>query len=158
MSRPLKCSVIIPTYNRAPLLSHTLESLVRQSLPADEFEVLVVDDGSSDETSVMVEGFSTRLNLRYFFQEDEGWRTARARNVGIANAAADVCVFLDSGLLAHSGCLAAHVSSHEESPVPLAICGYVYGFNVDNQDADVIAKAIRSEEHTSELQSLRHLV
>jgi glycosyltransferase involved in cell wall biosynthesis len=142
MSRPLKCSVIIPTYNRAPLLSHTLESLVRQSLPADEFEVLVVDDGSSDETSVMVEGFSTRLNLRYFFQEDEGWRTARARNVGIANAAADVCVFLDSGLLAHSGCLAAHVSSHEESPVPLAVCGYVYGFNVDNQDADVIAKTI----------------
>ena len=51
MSRPLKCSVIIPTYNRALLLSHTLESLTRQSLPGDEFEVLVIDDGSSDETS-----------------------------------------------------------------------------------------------------------
>src|ERR1700677_2333340 len=142
MSRPLKCSVIIPTYNRALLLSHTLDSLTRQSLPADEFEVLVVDDGSSDETSVVVEGYSTRLNLRYFFREDEGWRIARARNVGIANAAADVCVLLDSGLLAHSGCLAAHVASHEESPVPVAVCGYVYGFNVGNEDGDAIAKAI----------------
>jgi glycosyltransferase involved in cell wall biosynthesis len=142
MSRPLKCSVIIPTYNRAFLLRQTLESLARQSLPADQFEVLVVDDGSSDETSVMVEGFNTRLNLRYFFQEDEGVRIAKARNVGIANAAADVCVFLDSGLLAASGCLAAHVSSHEESRVPVAVCGYVYGFNVDNGDADAIAKAI----------------
>ena len=142
MSRPLKCSVIVPTYNRALLLSHTLDSLTRQSLPAEEFEVLVVDDGSSDETSVVVEGYSTRLNLRYFFREDEGWRIARARNVGIANAAADVCVLLDSGLLAHSGCLAAHVASHEESPVPVAVCGYVYGFNVGNEDGDAIAKAI----------------
>jgi glycosyltransferase involved in cell wall biosynthesis len=142
MSTPLKCSVIIPTYNRAFLLSQTLESLTRQSLPADEFEVLVVDDGSSDETPIVAEGYSTRLNLRYFFQEDEGLRVARARNVGIANAAADICVFLDSGLLAHSGCLAAHVSSHEESPVPVAVCGYVYGFNVGNQDADTITAAI----------------
>jgi len=142
MSMPLKCSVIIPTYNRAFLLRHTLESLARQSMPADQFEVLVVDDGSSDETAVMVEGFNTRLNLRYFFEEDEGWRLAKARNVGIANAAAEVCVFLDSGLLAGSGCLAAHVSSHEESAVPVGVCGYVYGFNVDNEDADAIAKAI----------------
>jgi glycosyltransferase involved in cell wall biosynthesis len=142
MSEPLKCSVIIPTYNRAFLLRHSLESLTRQSLAADEFEVLVVDDGSSDETRTVVEGFTTRLNLRYFFQEDEGWRLAKARNVGIANAAADVCVFLDSGLLAASGCLAAHVGSHEQSRGPVAVCGYVYGFNVGNEDANAIAKTI----------------
>lgn len=142
MSLPLKCSVIIPTYNRAPLLRHTLDSLARQSLPAGQFEVLVVDDGSSDETSILVKDFSKRLNLRYFFQEDEGWRTAKARNVGIANAAADVCVFLDSGLLAHPGCLAGYVSGHLESRVPVAVCGYVYGFNVDNANADAIAEAI----------------
>ena len=62
--------------------------------------------------------------------------------MGIGNAAADVCVFLDSGVLTHPGCLAAYVSSHQESPVPVAVCGYVYGFNIDNQDADAIAKAI----------------
>ena len=121
MQTPLKCSVIIPTYNRATLLRHTLESLTTQSLPPDQFEVLVVDDGSSDTTAEEVESFRERLNLRYFFQEDEGWRTAKARNVGIANAAADVCVFIDSGVLLHPGCLAAHVASHqEEETAPVA--------------------------------------
>ena len=45
------CSVIIPTYDRAELLRRTLDCLVRQDLPAAEFEVLVVDDGSSDHTA-----------------------------------------------------------------------------------------------------------
>lgn len=142
MSILLKCSVIIPTYNRVTLLRHTLESLTRQSLPREQFEVLVVDDGSSDTTSAMVDDYRERLNLRYFFQEDEGWRTAKARNVGIANAAADVCVLIDSGVLLHSGCLAAHVASHDDAQEPVAVCGYVYGFNVDNQDAELITQAI----------------
>ncbi len=142
MKSPLKCSVIIPTYNRATLLRHTLESLARQSLPSNDFEVLVVDDGSSDSTADMVESFRERLNLHYFFQEDEGWRPAKARNVGIANAAGSICVLIDSGVLLHSGCLAAHVASHEEAEVPVAVCGYVYGFNADNEDAKAITNTI----------------
>jgi glycosyltransferase involved in cell wall biosynthesis len=142
MSGPLKCSVIIPTYNRATLLRYTLESLTRQSLPTDQFEVLVGDDGSSDDTAAMVESFGSRLNVHYFFQEDEGYRSAQARNVGLAHAAGDISVFFDAGVLAHSHCLAEHVSSHEQSSGPVAVCGYVYGFNVDNQDADAIRKAI----------------
>jgi glycosyltransferase involved in cell wall biosynthesis len=142
MDNPLKCSVIIPTYNRVTLLRHTLDSLVRQSLPPEQFEVLVVDDGSSDSTDVMVADYRDRLSLRYFFQEDEGWRVAKARNVGVANAKADVCVFIDSGVLLHSGCLRAHIASHETADGPVAVCGYVYGFNENNEDADLINQAI----------------
>lgn len=142
MKDTFKCSVVIPTYNRVTLLQHTLESLARQSLPAGEFEVIVCDDGSTDSTADMVKSFGERLNLRYFFQEDEGWRTAKARNVGLANAKADVCVFIDSGVLLHSGCLTAHVASHAEASGPVAVCGYVYGFNGDNQDAQAITDVI----------------
>ncbi len=141
MDNPLKCSVIIPTYNRVPLLRRTLDSLARQALPSEQFEVLVVDDGSSDSTAAMVADYRERLNLRYFFQEDEGWRVAKARNVGVANARADICVFIDSGVLLHSGCLRAHVVSHE-SAGPVAVCGYVYGFNENNEDAELISRAI----------------
>jgi glycosyltransferase involved in cell wall biosynthesis len=137
-----KCSVVIPTYNRADLLRHTLESLTKQRLSRDEFEVLVVDDGSSDGTALVVDGYRERLNLRYFYQDDEGWRTAKARNVGIAHAQAPVCVFIDSGVLAHSGCLEAHVASHRGHAEPVAVCGYVYGFNEDNQEAELIYRAI----------------
>jgi glycosyltransferase involved in cell wall biosynthesis len=127
----LKCSVVIPTYNRERLLRYTLESLAAQTLPRDEFEVLVCDDGSSDGTRAVVESFSDRLDIRYFFQEDEGFRAAKARNTGVVNARADVCVFLDCGVLAHSGLLRAHVDTHESADGPIALIGYVYCFMVN---------------------------
>jgi glycosyltransferase involved in cell wall biosynthesis len=128
--------VIIPTYNRMELLRYTMDALTRQSMPADRFEVLVVDDGSSDSTASMVDGYRDRLDLRYFFQPDEGWRVAAARNIGIRHARADRCVFIDAGVLPHSGCLAAHLTSLDSVPAPAAVCGYVYCLNADNADAE----------------------
>ena len=69
-----RCSVVIPTYNRVELLRRTLDSLVTQRLPSSEFEVLVVDDGSTDSTALLVDNYRDRLAVRYFFQPDEGWR------------------------------------------------------------------------------------
>jgi glycosyltransferase involved in cell wall biosynthesis len=135
VSQP-KCSVIIPTYNRMELLRYTLESLANQTLAVDEYEVIVVDDGSSDATASVVDGFRDRINLQYFFQPDEGWRTAKARNVGINNARADICVFIDSGVLVHSGCLAAHVETLDNAAGPVGVIGYVYGFEADDASGE----------------------
>ncbi len=129
------CSVIIPTYNRAELLRRTLDSLVGQDLPRAQFEVLVIDDGSSDHTAELAGSYADRLDLRYFFQPDEGWRVAQARNVGIAHAAGTVCVMVDSGVLLHSGCLRAHLDSHQRAAGPVAVIGYVYGFGTDGDEA-----------------------
>ncbi|GIH24376.1 glycosyl transferase [Acrocarpospora phusangensis] len=134
--------MVIPTYNREDLLRHTLDSLARQTLPADQFEVLIGDDGSSDGTKAMVDGFRDRLNLRYFFQEDLGHRAAQARNLGIAKASAEITVLMDAGVLAHSRFLTEHLATHASADVPLAVCGYVYCFNLDNEDAILIMKAI----------------
>jgi glycosyltransferase involved in cell wall biosynthesis len=135
MSPSPRCSVLIPTYNRAELLRGTLDSLVRQDLPRAEFEVLVIDDGSSDATAELAASYSDRLELRYFFQPDEGWRVAQARNVGIAHAAGAVCVMVDSGVVLHSGCLRAHLDSHRQADGPVAVIGYVYGFGTDGSEA-----------------------
>jgi glycosyltransferase involved in cell wall biosynthesis len=107
-----ECSVVIPTYNRSRLLSYTLDSMVGQSLDPYQFEVLVVDDGSNDDTQDVVAQYRSRLNLRYFYQEDLGYRAAAARNIGIMHAETSVCVFVDSGVLLHSGALAAHLECH----------------------------------------------
>jgi glycosyltransferase involved in cell wall biosynthesis len=139
---PPRCSVIIPTYNRSWLLRHTLDSLVCQSLPRHDFEVVVVDDGSSDDTAELVCGYVDRLSLQYLFQEDQGYRVALARNVGIRHARSEICVFVDSGVLLHSGALAAHVASHEASNTAVAVCGYVYCFNENNEDGALIEKAV----------------
>jgi glycosyltransferase involved in cell wall biosynthesis len=141
-SNEMFCSVVIPTYNREDLLRRTLESMTVQSLPRHKFEVLVVDDGSTDRSREVAASFSVRLNLKYFYQEHQGYRVARARNIGIRNASSGICVFIDSGVSAHSECLQAHVESHVLAKTPVAVCGYVYGFNEDNEDAEEIRRLI----------------
>ncbi|UXH76533.1 glycosyltransferase [Roseateles amylovorans] len=142
MNSPETCSVVIPTYNRARLLKHTLDSLVAQRLDRSRFEVLVVDDGSSDDTAAVVDAFRDRLTVSYFFQEDLGFRVAKARNLGIAHATGDICVFVDSSVLLHPDCLSAHLATHASSSTPAAVVGYVYGFTLDDSSSDEIVAAV----------------
>ena len=89
----MKFSIVIPTYNRAKFIAELLQALSNQSIK--DFEVLVCDDGSTDNTREVVELFSYRLNIRYFFNENWGG-PAYPRNVGIKNAIGEWICFLDS--------------------------------------------------------------
>jgi len=91
----LHASVIVCTYNRATLLPRTLRSLQAQALrPGIEWEVLVVDNNSSDDTRAVVEAFSrTFPNLRYSHEPQQG--LAFARNHGIQAARGRVLLFTD---------------------------------------------------------------
>jgi glycosyltransferase involved in cell wall biosynthesis len=150
-----RCSVVIPTYNRAELLRRTLDSLSAQDLPRTAFEVLVVDDGSSDATAEVVQGFGDRLDVKYFFQPDEGWRVAQARNVGIAHATGEVCVFVDSGVVLHSGCLRAHVQSHQQAAGPVAVVGYVYGWGREGSDAQEMIRTLDFDDPDASIELMR---
>lgn len=129
-------SVIVPTYNRAPLLTQTLLSLTRQRIAPHHFEVLVCDDGSSDDTAEVVESFSDQLDVRFFTSPHEGFRAGRMRNIGVAHARGEISVFVDSGIVLHSGCLDGHLAAHRQADGPAAVCGYVYGFAPDPADAE----------------------
>jgi glycosyltransferase involved in cell wall biosynthesis len=124
----LLASVVIPTYNRSALLRRTLESLTRQTLAASQFEVIVADDGSSDDTRAVAESFAGALRVRYYFQPDEGFRAGTARNAGARLAAAPVLVFLDTGLLAGPDFVRAHAEAHSGQQ-SRAVAGYTYGYN-----------------------------
>jgi glycosyltransferase involved in cell wall biosynthesis len=146
LRRTPACTVIIPTYNRRALLQRTLDQLVRQRLPGDTFEVLVVDDGSSDGTEETVADFRDRLDVRYFWQPDEGFRAGAARNLGLARARAPVTLFLDCGVLAHSNCIRAHLASHDAAAaqgLPAAVVGYVLCFDDENQTSREIVAELR---------------
>jgi glycosyltransferase involved in cell wall biosynthesis len=149
------CSVVIPTYNRRELLGYTLNALVRQTLPRDQFEVVVVDDGSSDDTADVAKSFTDRLNLRYFYREDEGYTACKARNLGIAGAEADICVLLDCGVLGHSGLLAAHLDSHRSADGPTAVCGYAFGYDFGDDDARRIKEAIDVDDVDGTIQDFK---
>jgi glycosyltransferase involved in cell wall biosynthesis len=147
-SRLPELSVVIPTYNRAPLLSRTLASLVKQR-NAPSFEVIVADDGSADDSAQVVAGFRDRLTIDYGYQEDRGYRVAAARNMGAAMARAPILVFLDSGTLAGPDLLAGHFRRHREyrpgvrgtSGSPASggagpgVIGYTYGYQLSQATA-----------------------
>ena len=85
-----KVSVIIPTYNRANYLSRAIDSVFDQTY--QDFEVIVVDDGSMDNTKEVLAKYNSKI--RYFYQENRGVSTAR--NVGIREARGEWIAFLDS--------------------------------------------------------------
>jgi len=97
-------SIIIPTYNRREELKELLCSLKQQDFRAD-FEVIIVDDGSTDGTGEVVAEIAPKWNgrLSYFGQENKGPGTAR--NLGIQQAKGDILVFTDTDCLAPSGWL-----------------------------------------------------
>lgn len=86
-------SVIIPTYNRSGDLRRCLESLCAQT--CKDFEVLVCDDGSTDDSRLVAESFRERLHLQYLWESNWGG-PARPRNRGIQAAIGDWLCFLDS--------------------------------------------------------------
>jgi len=88
-------SVIISTYNRSHILRRTLTSFARQTVSTDRFEVIVVDDGSRDDTGQMCRKMQRTLtNLKYVvLRENAG--AARARNRGIEAAAGEYILFTD---------------------------------------------------------------
>ncbi|MFH1215835.1 MAG: glycosyltransferase family A protein [Pseudomonadota bacterium] len=85
-----KISVIIPTYNRARFLGKAVESVLSQSVR--DFELIVVDDGSTDDTACLLDGYGDKL--RVIRQENQG--PAAARNTGIKASSTPFLAFLDS--------------------------------------------------------------
>jgi glycosyltransferase involved in cell wall biosynthesis len=126
-------SIIIPTYNRSELLEYTLRSLLLQEMGRDRFEVIIADDGSSDNTCEVIDKYRDRLNLSYVFQEDKGYRPASARNKAVSIAAGNLCLFMDSGILLNPDVLEKHVHFHRSLGPDVAALGYIYGFDHDGE-------------------------
>lgn len=123
---PPRISVVIPTYNRAELLRRTLDSLTDQTLPPDDYEIVIADDGSHDHTTDVVTTYQHRLQLHYHHQPDLGRRVAHARNAGARLTTAPVLAFLDCGTLAGPDFTRAHADAHTTHP--LLNLGYVHGY------------------------------
>ena len=107
-------SVIIPTRNRAQLLKGSLASLMRQQLRKNEFEVVIVDDGSNDGTAEVCALASKRLNLRYMRIDAAG--ISAAKNLGIFLSSAPLLLFFDDDDLAQADLLTQHLATHRAYP------------------------------------------
>jgi len=102
-------SVVIPTYNRLPILQKCLRALEEQCIepPVERYEVVVVDDGSSDDTVPWLRAHAAALpHVRLICQEHGG--PAEGRNRGVQEACGDVIVFIDSDLVVTPTFLVCH--------------------------------------------------
>lgn len=107
-------SAIICTYNREEMLRKNLESMAGQTLLKNRFEVLVVDDGSTDGTKQVADSFYGRMNVRYLYQRNAG--PASARNHGIFAAQGKVVFFFDDDDIAYPTLLEEILKTHENYP------------------------------------------
>ena len=107
-------SVVIPTYNRLPILEKCLRALEAQVIPPDSpiagYEVVVVDDGSTDRTIEWLQTHQAELpHVKLFQQDHQG--PAAARNLGVEKATGDTIIFIDSDLVVLEGFLQAHAKT-----------------------------------------------
>lgn len=96
----LTVSIIIPALNEERMIGRCLESLAQLDFPRDHFEVVLVDNGSTDGTIQIAKSFQDRLNLRVL--EKRGVRISALRNLGACEAQGAILAFLDADCLAPS--------------------------------------------------------
>ena len=89
-------SIIIPVYNRPKEIDELLESLTKQDF-SDNFEVLIIEDGSTEKCGSIIEKYTNQLNLKYFFKENSG--AGASRNFGMQKALGNFFIILDSDVI-----------------------------------------------------------
>lgn len=107
-------SVVIPTYNMKALLRDAVESVCRQSYPKDRYEIIVVDNSSTDGTETMMPALikGSPCVISYYRKENEG--PGASRNLGIAKAKGSIVAFTDSDCVADRDWLSSGMSAMGE--------------------------------------------
>jgi len=108
----MKASLVIPTYNKLGRLKLVIESIKQQSVSNDDFEVIFVDDGSSDGTNEYMNMTNLLFPYQYIVQQNKG--RANARNTGIQNSKNEIIIFTDDDLILDKNFIKNHIKHHEE--------------------------------------------
>ena len=109
-------SVIIPSYNRRADLAALLPALANQTLPKNQYEVILVDDGSTDGTDDFVDAFRERSPMRFRFFKQDHRGAGAARNYGMREASGQVFIFIDSDCIAPPDWLAEIRKAFDRDP------------------------------------------
>lgn len=115
-------SIVLPTYNRAELICRAIDSVLRQSYT--NWELIIVDDGSSDGTDKVLEPFLSDSRVRYFYKPNSG--AGDSRNFGIKKAIGSWITFLDSDDEFHEDKISHQLACALRKDTKLVVCGSIY--------------------------------
>jgi GT2 family glycosyltransferase len=123
----MNISVVMPCSNRREVLETTLHSLCQQTYPADQFEVIVVDQASTDGSRELTRTLTTPYPLR-LVEQDARYGISVARNGGVEVAQAPLVILLDADIIADPGLVQAHIVLHRRYPQPILGCGRLLSY------------------------------
>jgi glycosyltransferase involved in cell wall biosynthesis len=109
----IEASIIVATYNRKVQLERLLATLAKQTLPREQYEVVVIDDGSRDDATPTAKAFENRIQVVVLRQANAGVAVARQR--GVEKARGRIVIFLDDDMLAAGDFVEQHVEAHAAS-------------------------------------------
>ncbi|HEY5258141.1 MAG TPA: glycosyltransferase [Candidatus Baltobacteraceae bacterium] len=119
------------TYNRARLLERVLDACFEQTVDSSAYEVVLVNDGSTDDTAAVIERARKRATCTFVAIEQRNAGLASGRNAGIARAAGERIVFIDDDVLPTPTFVAEHLRSHAAHPAAIVRGGAI---NVESFD------------------------
>lgn len=120
----IKVSVIICTHNRAEILDKVLSNLISQTLDFSFYEIIVVDNASTDNTKKIVEKYSKKFtNLKYIYEPKLG--LSRARNRGVKEARGKIITFIDDDAIPVKNWIEEHLKTYEKFEDTVAVGGKV---------------------------------
>jgi len=133
-----KVSVVIPTFNRKEKLKHTLKSLSYQTCSKNRYEILVVDDGSTDGTDSFLKRAKKEIpNLSYFRQQNKG--PAAARNLGIGKSDGEIIFFTDDDCIVPRDWIEKFIHMYERHLEVAGVGGYLEA-NEDTLKTNIFAR------------------
>ncbi|MCX2583709.1 glycosyltransferase family 2 protein [Pedobacter sp. MR22-3] len=145
-------SIIVPCHNSAKFITATLNSVIAQNYTS--WELIIIDDKSSDDTCTIVEKFANQHNNIQLIRLPENKGVSHARNLGMAKAGGKYIAFLDSDDIWLENKLGRQVAYMEKEMLSLTFCAY----NRINEDGDIISGVIPAPFSVSYTQLLSHNV
>ena len=130
MNNKIETSIIIPTYNREKILYKCLQALNKQTYPANKFEIIIINDNSTDNTETMIKDIKIKPDLIYRKQEHSG--PAGTRNTGIKLAKGEFIVFIDDDIIVNPAFLDAHLQEQKHKQKVIVHGPVIYTNNLDN--------------------------
>lgn len=117
-------TVLVPTYNYEKYISFAIDSIINQDYPIKNIEIVVIDDGSTDDTKRVVEQYYDKIQLLYIYQKNNG--KASATRLGIEKAKGKYIFMLDADDYYLPNCLSTVVDSFEKNPNVVQVSHLAY--------------------------------
>jgi|SRR5579884_299256 len=140
----MRATIQLCTYNRAQLLERVLDACFEQTVPADAYEIVLVNDGSSDETPSVIARAQNRATCPFTVISQPNSGLAKGRNAGIARAVGERIIFIDDDVLPLPNFVEEHLRSHARSPLSI-----VRGAAINVEDFNDLPPPVWSLKHYS---------